>query len=832
LSAERHRVTDAWSRLLLAAPGRIVVVLLLLTVGAGVLARQLTINTNQLDLISQDLRQVKDLKRVVDMVGGAGHLIVALRGSDEARLRGVADDTAAWLLEDKARVREVTHKVKVDFLRDNAALFMQTDDLVELKRRVMLKLKDAIKRASPFFVEIRKTEPYELKLDDLIDKYRRVGRKDITDDYYISEDKQMVLLLVKPMWDSNKLGETGDLVATIRARLASYSAQNARGARLVEEYSEAPDADPAVVEFGFTGSYQTNYDDSFQIQASLAPVSTIAFAGVLATLLLFFGRRIGSVLLVITGLVLAVVLTFGFARMAVGELNMITSILGGILMGIGIDFGIHVLYRLRYEFGQGRPFDEAIVNMVRYSGPASLASALGTGAAFLSLVFSEFRGFSDFGLLAGAGVLIIGVVMYLWVPAVLVLLERRWPGVAVRLLGRQVVEPVGPTSRVRLPAPRMVLVVGGALCLALIAAAPRVGFEYNTRALMVENQPSVRLQDEVNARFQISADPVAVYTRTPEETERVYKYMSPLGEGRFSTVQQVASMYTFVPPADQQARNAQVLAEWRAELAEIDRKSLPAELEGKWDEAMKLLDAKPYTLADVPTQYRDLFKNLATSKPENAGYLTFVYPTVDLWDGKQMMKFADEVETLELPNGEVFHSAGLAVIFAKLARIVLFDGRLTMLLTALLLVVILYFDFKSIRSTAVALLPLGVGMGVMFGIMALSDLQLNFMNIVVLPIVLGYGVSHGVYLMHRFQEGVSPVEALRTVGLAVACSTLTTLAGWGALLWAGHRGMKSLGALASIGIAATLVVSFTLMTAVLQILHDRRTASGDGGGAS
>jgi len=148
------------------------------------------------------------------------------------------------------------------------------------------------------------------------------------------------------------------------------------------------------------------------------------------------------------------------------------------------------------------------------------------------------------------------------------------------------------------------------------------------------------------------------------------------------------------------------------------------------------------------------------------------------------------------------------------------------------LVVILYFDFKSIRSTAVALLPLGVGMGVMFGIMALSDLQLNFMNIVVLPIVLGYGVSHGVYLMHRFQEGVSPVVALRTVGLAVACSTLTTLAGWGALLWAGHRGMKSLGALASIGIAATLVVSFTLMTAVLQILHDRRTASGDGGGAS
>jgi len=825
MNTGKLRLAAAWSRLLLAAPGRIIVALLLLSVVSGVLAQRLTINTNQLDLISQDLRQVKDLKRVVDMIGGAGHVIVALRGTDEPRLKGVADDVAAWLLEDRERVREVTHKVSVDFLRQNAALFMATDDLVELKRRVMLKVKDALKRSSPFFVEIRKTEPYVLELDDLIAKYKRVGRKDISDDYYISEDRNMVLLLVKPMWDSNQLGRTGELVERIRAHLLAYGGANARGARLVEDYSEAPDADPAVLEFGFTGSYQTNYDDSFQIEASLAPVSVIAFIGVLLTLLLFFGRRLGSVLLVMSGLLIGLVLTFGFAWLAVGELNMITSILGGILMGIGIDFGIHVLYRLRFEFGQGREVRLALANMVEFSGPASLVSALGIGAAFLSLMFSEFRGFADFGLLSGAGVLLIGIVMYLWVPSVLLVLERRWPGMAVRVVGRQPPPSARAARWTRIPAPRAVLVVGGALCIALFAAAPGVDFEYNTRALMVEGQPSVRLQDEVNARFQISADPVAVYTRTEGEAQRVNQFISPIGEGRFSTVSQVASIYTFVPPADQQARNAAVLAEWKSELAEINRKSLPPDLDAKWDEAMKLLDAKPYDLGGVPEEFRQLFRNLPTSKPENEGFLTFVYPTVDLWDGKQMMRFSDEVETLELPDGQTYHSAGLAIIFAKLARIVLFDGKLTVLLTALLLIVIFYFDFRSIRTTVVALLPLGLGMGVMLGLMVVTGVTLNFMNIVVLPIVLGYGVSHGVYLMHRFREGVSPVEALRTVGVAVACSTLTTLAGWIALLWASHKGMKSLGSLASIGITATLVVSFTLMSAVLQILHDRRVAT-------
>jgi predicted RND superfamily exporter protein len=127
-----------------------------------------------------------------------------------------------------------------------------------------------------------------------------------------------------------------------------------------------------------------------------------------------------------------------------------------------------------------------------------------------------------------------------------------------------------------------------------------------------------------------------------------------------------------------------------------------------------------------------------------------------------------------------------------------------------------------VRDTAIALIPLTFGMGVMLGVMSLLDLHLNFMNIVVLPIVLGYGVSHGVYLMHRFREGVSPRVALLSVGAAVACSTLTSLAGWLALSAAAHRGLKSMGTTAGIGMAATLIVSFTVMMGLLQLLHDRR----------
>ncbi|MEK6606920.1 MAG: MMPL family transporter, partial [Myxococcota bacterium] len=565
--------------------------------------------------------------------------------------------------------------------------------------------------------------------------------------------------------------------------------------------------------------------DSFAITNSLVPVSGLSLLGVALSFLLFFRRQIAAVVLGLTGMVIGVLLTFGFTFVAVGQLNMITCILGGILMGQGIDFAIHFTYRLAEEIERGRTLEQAVGITVEQKGVASLVSAAGTGAAFFSLLFSEFRGFSQFGLLAGVGVFFIGVSIYLWVPAAILLWERRRPGTAKRMLAGLVKSPAAGSALIdRVPRPRLLLAVASLLAVAIALFAPRVRFEYNTRALMVENQPSVLLQDEMNRRFQISADPVAVYTPTLGEARKVYDLLTPLDPARFSTVDQVASIYTFVPPRARQERNAAILADWRAELSSFDRAMLPPAYDAKWDEAQTFLSAAPYELGGVPEVYRKMFAHLPQTRPAYHGTLTYIYPQVDLWDGRQMLRFADQVETLRTADGATYHAAGSPILFAKLARIVLWDGKLTLALTAVMLLAILLFDLRSVRGTLVALVPLVLGMTVMMGAMALLGVDLNFMNIVVLPIVLGYGISHGVYFIHCFNEGTSPRQALRSVGGAVACSTLTTLAGWAALLAAGHRGLKSMGTLACIGFIATLLVSFTIMPALLQILHDRRTA--------
>jgi len=135
-----------------------------------------------------------------------------------------------------------------------------------------------------------------------------------------------------------------------------------------------------------------------------------------------------------------------------------------------------------------------------------------------------------------------------------------------------------------------------------------------------------------------------------------------------------------------------------------------------------------------------------------------------------------------------------------------------------------YLDFRSVTLALASVVPLGIGLLMMLGMLSITNHRLNFMNLVILPILLGFGVSHGLYLLHRFLEGTSPLVALRSVGGAVASSTLTAIAGFASLGFAQHLGLRSIGYVACLGLGTTLLVSFTVLASILQIIYDRQGA--------
>jgi uncharacterized protein len=143
------------------------------------------------------------------------------------------------------------------------------------------------------------------------------------------------------------------------------------------------------------------------------------------------------------------------------------------------------------------------------------------------------------------------------------------------------------------------------------------------------------------------------------------------------------------------------------------------------------------------------------------------------------------------------------------------------LATFLIVALLMYANFRSIRWASLALVPLVVGLLWMMLLMELFGLKLNFYNLVVLPAILGIGNDAGVHLVHRFREEGpgSLMYVFRSTGEHVAMGSLTTMIGFGGLLFSFHPGLRSIGELAVVGIGTTLLSALIFLPALLQWLE-------------
>ena len=790
-------------------------------------ALNLHINTNQLQLLPQDMRAVKEAYRISDMTGGIGFFMIALKGEDEKHLKGVADDLAPRL-EALPEVRYVRYKQNLDFVRKHVGLYVKTKDLAEVRKRLKAKIDDVVERADPLYLDLQGTPPVKFDVKDIVEKYRSFNKKGIADDYYITRDKKLLLLLIKPHGNATDLEFTRRLEAKFNSIIAGYNKDNKRKAVLKEGYREYVPG--ATVTYGYTGGYKRNVDDSDSIIDSLKPVSAISITGIFILLLIFL-RRITLVASLIVSLVSGVILTFGFCYITVGELNSITAIMAGILMGQGIDFGIQFIYRVRQEYARDPDLSGAIRTSLSRLGVAAVTTAASTAAAFFALTTSDFKGFRDFGLVAGGGTFLIAGCM-LYVPAMLLLLlQRLRPQSIARLL-------VLPPKRLasiqatggRIPGARMMLWAGVLITAVLLVAAldgpealreylpdnmkKGVQFNYDARALTIKNRPSVILAEEIGERYDISSDPAGVWAPTLEEAKALYQSMTPLDPKKYSTVDAVISLFVFLPPMAQQQANRLILQQIKKDLEPIKPSMLDPKMRKLFKKGLPYLDVKPFTLAQVPDIYKSQFVGVKGSK--HKGYLTFIYPKVALWDSRDLLAFSDQISEIKVKD-KTYHSTGMAILFARLATIVLHDGKMFTILACVAILLILFVAMRSFTATLAALLPLVMGVTWMLGSMALLGQRINFMNVVVFPVVLGYGMGSGIYILFRFRESGSAKVAVTQTGRAVLASCVTTLVGWSSLLTAGHLGLESMGVLSSLGIGCVLITSLAVLPALLQL---------------
>jgi uncharacterized protein len=769
-------------------------------------ASRLDLRTDLAELLPSGDPSVKELRRLQARLPAMSALIINIQSPNPKANIAFADDLAGRLRQLPPEVVQIAVSNLTSeraWFQAHRWLYPSLDGLEQLRDRLRAEI---LTRKNPLFVNLDETgesvEHFAAGLTRGSDWVRALDR--LPGDHFASQDGRTAMILVVPPGGLFHEHAGEELVARIRA--------------LVAKIKPAQYGNPTV---SFSGEVQASLEEREALEHDLKWATSICVVLVCAIVVFFFGR-LRALPLIAAPALLGTLVAFAVAYFAFGYLNSSTAFLGSIIVGNGINYAIIQLARYSEERAGGARVDEAIVRSVvttfRPTGVAALAASLSYG----SLVITGFRGFSQFGVIGGAGMVLAWLATVSVLPSVLWLLDRHHSD--ARQLPRRAVL-ASWLARFSLRRPLYFLVPGALVSILAAILASRYmrdPFEYDFRNLHSARSEQLgetqfnRVNHEVFGR---ALTPIVILAAQSGQTEPARRSLRTADTRDHGTpmLADILTVDDFLPgtSAEQDAKLA-VIGEIRTELSERNLAQLDEKERHDISQLVPPERLSRVEALDLPALVRHPFTE--TDGTLGRVILAFTRPeSYDVWNGHDMLRLNERVGEVLLPDGQVLRSAGSAVIFAGMIRSIVHGGPSAVVASGVAVAILVFLLVRSGFGTAVILGTLVVGMLWMVGGAALIGLRLNFLNFVALPVTIGIGVDYGVNLYLRARlEGLARIGvAVRATGAAVSLCSATTIIGYGALLVADNRGLRSFGRLAILGEITCLTTALVFIPAVL-----------------
>jgi uncharacterized protein len=231
----------------------------------------------------------------------------------------------------------------------------------------------------------------------------------------------------------------------------------------------------------------------------------------------------------------------------------------------------------------------------------------------------------------------------------------------------------------------------------------------------------------------------------------------------------------------------------------------------QWRRLQRASRPAPLTLDDLPAELRRKFIG------KSGRLLLQIYSRLDVWDRPSQARFVAELRTID-PD-----VTGQPVVAYESMRLIEKAYGQGMAYAVALVAGISALMIRRVRATALAMVPLTLGTLWTVAIMQLAGLKFNLVNVWALPLIIGSAAEYGVNIVLRALESAAqggPRLARSTV-MGVVFNGLTTIAGFGSLLVAQHRGVWSLGLVLVIGAAMTLTASLVVLPTLVRLSGER-----------
>jgi len=827
-------------------------------------ASHFAMNTDSVTLTSTNLLWRKEQARFDKLFPQRNNLIlVVIDGATAERANDAANVLAAKLAENKALFPAVRRPDGGEFFERNGLLFLSEQEVRETTQKLVA--------AQPFLGALAADPSLRGVMGSLSTALTGVARGDaklsdidspmvaFADTVEKAQRGQSAFLSWRTLFTGSTGGERLRSFIEVQPKLDFDAlSPGAVASETIRQKARALDLTPDKgVRVRLTGPVPLE-DEEFASIAERADVMGIAMLLAVTLSLWLAVRSFRIIFCILTTLVAGLSLTMALGLLLIGVFNIISIAFVALFVGLGVDFAIQFSVRYRSERHRKDDLEDALKRAGwRVGTPLALAAAA-TAAGFFSFMPTDYVGVAELGLIAGMGMIIAFVLSISLLPALIMLVK---PAGEEMHVGFAFFEPV---DRFTAAHRRRILIAGAAVGVAAFSAVPFLKFDFNPlhlRSRHVESMstvydlmkdpntspntidvlaPSLGATDKLAAKLQ--RDPLIgmVLTLKSFVPEDQPKKLAMISDTAFLLDAALNPFNVKPPPSDDEVvasmkDTAKALRQAaganpgknqpaKEKRSAADARRLARALEGLakgpqegrlaaadalipglnilLNELRNALQAGPVSIETMPPDLvSDWIAKDGTARLQ-------VFPKTNVNDNKSLKRFSKAVLAVTsdaMGTPIVIQESGKTIVGAFIQA-----GILSFLVITILLIAVL----RRAHDVIMTIVPLVLTALLTLATCRLAGLQLNFANIIALPLLFGIGVAFNIYFVVAWRAGA---RALLRSSLtrAIIFSALTTASGFGSLWLSSHPGTASMGELLIISLGWTLVTTLFFLPALL-----------------
>lgn len=679
-------------------------------------------------------------------------------------------------------------------IRSSALYLMTDDELDQMYEELGNYIDDKKREANPFYTELEEDVEPELNVGSnasvLLEEVARSKR------YSINEDSTVISVLFLPDFpksDYTKVESTYELLQQRKAEIEASQPQ---------------------LELYWGGDYVNHYDKINDVQFSVAKaliIGTLSLILFLVGYMFYINRSTGYRLkYVLLDLVLIFFILFsgftislGIALFLFAEINVFTGIIFSILFGINLDYILHL-----YSVNKQRSLDTSSIRKVMWSYLSStkpiLLSCLTTGLAIMSLIFADFNGFIQFGI-----IFFINILVNLFSSYLFMLLS---PSMSRTKSVNEDLEQGTASDNVVIKQSRKgrliwipVLII--ILAIGSVFGAGLLSFNFSFSDLEPETKPTPyrQLLGELSSGSSYH-DPAFFIADDVQESKVLYNHLNDGIGSRYKDIERVES-FSARYPIDE--------AEFSSKSIKIDSiKYLISRneefLKNLNDEVGEFIEIANNTVRPTIETLPKYIRNRFFFKDGSIAPLVIIYPAMSLSNGARSIAFRKSSGVIEIGSGKKFYGASTFIIASSILELLIRESTFLFSVPLGTILILLLIYYRSFIKALLAVTPLILTFGMMLSLRVIFPFDLNLYNLIVFPIVIGVGADNGIHLVDALmnKRSVFLDYFLHSKFPVLAACSFTTVLGFVGLLFIDHPGMESIGILAVVGITVTLLATY------------------------